>query len=120
MAKNRSDEATTATTEGEAQVQGTESAATEATAAVAAGADDRFKKIKHPETGAEVNRKDYILDLWVNRKMSRGAIAKHLTELTGKKVAYQIVFATTKGKAGGPDKPVEGAAPAAAGEGQTA
>lgn len=113
MAKNRSDEATTQ--EADTQVQNTDTAATEATAAVAAGADDRFKKIKHPESGQEVNRKDYILDLWVNRKMSRGAIAKHLTEITGKKVAYQIVFATTKGKAGGPDKPVEGAAPGAAG-----
>lgn len=68
-------------------------------------ADERFKKVRHPDTGAEVNRKDYILELWQVKKMSRGDIARHLSELTGKKVAYQVVFATTKGKPGGPDKP---------------
>lgn len=119
MAKNRSDESTQNTENTEGQVQNTE-----ATATTAAGAgDDRFKKIKHPGTGQEVNRKDYILELWQVNKMTRGAIAKHLTELRsvenggdGKKVPYQIVFATTKGKPGGPDKPVEGTAPAATAE----
>lgn len=110
MARKASDESTTnevATEAGTVQE-------TTAAAPAAATADDRFKKIIDPETNTEVNRKDYILKLWVERKMSRGAIAKHLTEITGKKVAYQIVFATTKGKPGGPDKPVEGTTPATA------
>ena len=86
----KSDTETTATENTEAGTAQT----TEGTAAVAAtGADDRFKKITHPQTGLEVNRKDYILELWAN-KMSRGAIAKHLSEITGKKAVYQVVFAT--------------------------
>lgn len=72
-------------------------------------ADDRYKKVTHPETGQQVNRKDYILELYQVKKMSRGDIARHLTEITGKKVPYQIVFATTKGKPGGPDKPAPAA-----------
>lgn len=74
--------------------------------------DERYKKVTHPETGQLVNRKDYILELYQVKKMSRGDIARHLSEITGKKVAYQVVFATTKGKPGGPDKvaPAETAA----------
>lgn len=118
MAKNRSEEPTN-----EAAV--VETAAETAAAGTAVTGDDRFKKIIHPETGKEVNRKDYIIELWQVKKWSRGQIAKHLTELRsvanggdGKKVPYQIVFATTKKIPGGPDKPTEAApvaeAPAAA------
>jgi 3-oxoacyl-ACP reductase-like protein len=74
--------------------------------------DERYKLVKHPETGAMVKRIDYIKELWTVKKWARGAIAKHLTEITGKKVTYQIVFAATKKLAGGPDKPAE-PAPAA-------
>jgi hypothetical protein len=66
--------------------------------------DERFRTVTDPKTGEQIKRKDYILKLWVEQKMSRGEIAKHLTEITGKKVPYQIVFAATKEVAGGPDK----------------
>lgn len=104
----------------------TEQANTEQTAGAATTAtpaDDRFKKVTTP-SGRELNRKDYILELWTGavtsdnaegKKWSRGQIAKHLSEITGKAVKYQIVFATTKGKAGGPDKPAEAAAAPAEG-----
>ena len=72
--------------------------------------DERFKMVKHAKTGALVKRKDYILELWQSDKMSRGDIAKHLSTITGKKVAYQIVFAATKKIPGGPDKVAEAAA----------
>ena len=91
MAKN--DKNTEATEKTEAK---TEVAAVEA--------DERFKKITHPETGEVVNRKDYIMECWQKKKMSRGQIAKHLSEITGKKVIYQVVFAVIKkGTPGGPD-----------------
>ena len=63
--------------------------------------------------GAQVKRIDLIRALWVNQKLSRGTIAKYLTELSGKKIPYQIVFSGTKGLTGGPDK-VVAAAPVAA------
>lgn len=74
-------------------------------------ADERFKMVRHAETGEMVKRKDYILYLFQQKKWGRGQIAKHLSEITGKPVKYQIVFAATKGLKGGPDKPE--AAPAA-------
>lgn len=93
-----------------------ETTATAAPAQVVA--DERYRKVKDPETGEIVNRKDFILKCWTEKKMSRGAIAKQLTEMnsvenggSGKKVPYQIVFASTKGVAGGPDKPTEVATP---------
>ena len=90
-------------------------AADAAAAPVEATADERFVMIKHDVSGEMVKRKDFILECWQQRKMSRGDIAKKLTEIQGKKVPYQIVFAATKKIAGGPDKvaetPVE-AAPA--------
>lgn len=103
MAKNPKDQAT------ENHEQTAAPATNEAPAA-----DERFKMVTDPETNQPVKRKDYILKCWQQKKMSRGAIAKHLTELTGKKVTYQIIFATVKKHPGGPDKPAEGAAPAAA------
>jgi hypothetical protein len=88
---------------------------TEATAATS-GNDERYKVVK--VDGKTWKRADYIRHCWVDRKMSRGAIAKHLTELNstdnggdGKKIPYQTVFAVIKkGTPGGPDKPAESAA----------
>lgn len=102
-------------------------AAPEGTAAVVDEnkADERFKFVTRPGTTEQVKRKDYILELWTGavtsnnpegKKYSRGDIARHLTEITGKKVAYQIVFAATKKIAGGPvpsEAPAAGEAPAA-------
>lgn len=65
------------------------------------------RKIMITVKGKEIARADYIRDRWTNGKASRGAIAKELTKLQGKPVPYQIVFAATKGIAGGPDKEVE-------------
>lgn len=81
--------------------------------------DERYVMVKHDVTGEIVKRKDFILECWQERKLSRGDIAKKLTEIQGKKVPYQIVFAATKKLPGGPDKVTEapageaGAAPAA-------
>lgn len=91
-------------------------------------ADERFKMIVRPGSNPpeQVKRIDYIRELWTGKvtssnpegkKYSRGAIAKHLTEITGKKVQYQIVFAATKGVAGGPPK--EDAAPGVPATGET-
>jgi len=55
-------------------------------------------------SGATVKRIDLIRALWQQQKMSRGAIAKYLSQLKGQKIPYQIVFSGTKGLAGGPDK----------------
>lgn len=82
----------------------------------ATASDERYKMVTPPATknpdgtetpSAPVKRVDYIRDLWA-RKMSRGDIARHLTQITGKKVPYQIVFAATKGIQGGPDKSAAG------------
>lgn len=82
-----------------------ETQATENAAAVEEPkADERYRMVKRPDTGEMVKRKDYILELWTQKRWSRGEIAKHLTEITGKKVPYQIVFAATKDVAGGPVK----------------
>lgn len=98
--------------ETEAQVDtGAPAESTEA-ATEAPKTDERYKFIKDPATGENVKRKDFILKCWTQDKMSRGDIAKKLTELSGKKVPYQIVFAATKGVAGGPAKAPE--TPAAA------
>lgn len=53
--------------------------------------------------GEEVSRADYIRREWQAGK-TRGQIAKDLTKLQGKPIPYQIVFAATKGVAGGPKK----------------
>lgn len=97
-------------------VVATDVVSTETTVAEAAAAtpeepksDERYKLVTLKD-GSVVKRKDYILDRWVNGKKSRGEIAKELTELTGKKVAYQIVFAGTKGVKGGPVAVPEGEA----------
>ncbi len=86
-----------------------------ATNVEAQAADRRYKKLKHDQTGQEVNRIDFIRECWTKRKMARGAIAKLVSQLSGEKVPYQIVFSATKKLAGGPDKTAE-AAPAASAE----
>jgi len=50
--------------------------------------------------GQRVSRQDYIRGRWQGGKDKtiRGAIAKELTRLEGKKVPYQIVFQATKEK----------------------
>lgn len=74
--------------------------------------DERYKMVTLKD-GTVMKRKDFILQRWTVDKKSRGDIAKELTELTGKKIPYQIVFAGTKGVKGGPDKaPETPAAPA--------
>lgn len=109
MARNRNQAQEANMSDNENQTEVTEN--TEATAAAVVEepkADERYKLVTRPDTGAQVKRKDYILELWAAGK-SRGEIAKHLTEITGKKVPYQIVFAATKDVKGGPAKPAEGA-----------
>lgn len=63
------------------------------------------RKIMLTVDGEEISRVDFIRREWEAGK-SRGAIAKELTKLQGKAVPYQIVFAATKGLAGGPKKEV--------------
>jgi hypothetical protein len=64
--------------------------------------DGRFKLVTNPVTGEQVKRIDYIRELWKAGTHTRSAIAKHLTEISGETVPYQIVFAATKGIPGGP------------------
>ncbi len=115
MSENQNTETETAVAETNQTVEtaegGPKNAEAATAAATATAADERYKTVEHPVTGQTVRRLDYIRELWVNG-MARGDIAKHLTEITKKKVPYQIVFAATKGLAGGPVK-VPAAAPAA-------
>jgi hypothetical protein len=53
--------------------------------------------------GEQVKRLDYIREQWA-AKVSRADIAKAVSELQGKTIPYQIVFAATKGIEGGPDR----------------
>ncbi len=96
----------------------------ETLAATPAIPDERYKKLTLDDAGSTfaygdtsksgqtVNRIDYIRSAWTVGKQARGAIAKELSRLSGKKVTYQIVFSATKGVAGGPAPAA--AAPAAA------
>jgi hypothetical protein len=127
MARDKSSAEASATENTEQAAATTQTPAPPAPTAVAVS-DDRYKKVKVPVLGTDgkptgefvvKNRKDYILELWGN-KWGRGPIAKHLTDLNtvenggdGKKIPYQIVFAATKGKPGGPDKVTPGAPVAA-------
>jgi hypothetical protein len=127
MAKN--DESKTATTNTASSNGATPPAvpATETAAAPAAAAsavpDERYRKLVLDDAGAtfaygdaskagqSVNRIDYIRSAWTVMKQGRGAIAKEVSRLAGKKVTYQIVFSATKGVAGGP-APAPAATPA--------
>jgi hypothetical protein len=76
--------------------------------------DERYRKVTLDEAGSQfaygdpsksgvtVNRIDFIRNAWAVGRKSRGAIAKELTRLTGKKVTYQIIFSATRGAPGGP------------------
>ena len=55
------------------------------------------KTITHPETGEEMNRADYIRELYADGEgLSRRDIAKKLTQLTDDLVDYATVWAATK------------------------
>jgi hypothetical protein len=87
-------------------------------ATVATVADERFVMVttdgRHGTTAnAQVKRIDLIRGLWQTQKMPRGQIAKYLSEISGKKIPYQIVFSGTKGLPGGPDKVAAPVAPVA-------
>lgn len=84
------------------------------TAPVAAPApnDERYRMVPDKALkgdGSMVKRSDYMKALYVEKKWSRGQIRKHISEITGKDIKFQIVYAATKGLKGGPDKPAEGA-----------
>jgi|GEM_PF-6206561 len=79
-----------------------EASEVEAEAEAPAEKKSRAIMLTHPETGEEVRRLDYIRELWVTGEYTRGEIARHLSEISNKPVAYQIVFQATKGLAGGP------------------
>lgn len=65
------------------------------------------KQVMITVNGESVSRVEYIRSRWT-AGATRSEIAKELTELQGKTVPYQIVFAGTKGISGGPVKaPVE-------------
>lgn len=49
----------------------------------------------HPETGAEINRADYIRELF-EAGMTRKEIAVHITKMTGDLCDYSTVWAATK------------------------
>lgn len=55
------------------------------------------KVITHPETGEEVNRADYIRELYADGTgLTRREIAEYLTKLTGELVDYAAVWNATK------------------------
>jgi hypothetical protein len=125
MARNKNEgeteQAAGTNTEGQAPAATAEQPAATAAAVAEVKADERYKMVRDPESGQEVKRIDFIRKRWTVDKKSRGAIAKELSELTGKPVKYQIVFQATKGVAGGPPKEAAAtpaAAPAST-EGQT-
>lgn len=84
MAKNKNEEVETETVETEE----------------APKTDNRHIRITDPATGEEVKRVDWIREVYTTEGGeyygNRGAIARKLTELQGKKVPYQIVFAATR------------------------
>lgn len=56
------------------------------------------------EAGEQVKRLDYIRERWATKTVTRAQIKEEVSKLGGKEIAYQIVFAATKGIEGGPDK----------------
>lgn len=58
------------------------------------------------KAGTKVKRADFIRDCWTRLQWTRGAITKEINRLNtlsgDKLIKYQIVFAATKGIAGGP------------------
>jgi hypothetical protein len=82
--------------------------------------------VNDPENGQPIARQDLIKRLWANEKLSRSQITAVLNDpkvnTSGKKIPYQIVFAATKGVAGGPENPTSAASSlkGAGGQGETA
>jgi hypothetical protein len=64
--------------------------------------------VNDPENGSPIGRQELIKRLWTEDKLSRSQITTVLNDekvnSTGKKIPYQIVFAATKGVAGGPEQ----------------
>ncbi len=58
--------------------------------------DSRKIMITDPDTGQPIARVDYCRREVMERGVTRGDVARKLTEIQGKPVAYQIVFAATK------------------------
>lgn len=77
------------------------------TTEVATESNKQGRKVMLPNGEARV---DYIRRRFYDEGAKRGDIARELTELTGEKVAYQIVFAATKTKERG-EAPATEAAP---------
>src|SRR5262244_1552027 len=68
-------------------------------------ADDRHRLVTldgnyGEKAGTKVKRADFIRDMWVNQRWSRGQITKEINRLNkasgDKEIKYQIVFAATK------------------------
>lgn len=76
--------------------------------------DKNYAEISGFEEGKEVTRQEYITKRWTVDGVERGEIARELSDLEGKKVAYQIVFQGTKNKTQAGKPAAE--APAAEGE----
>ena len=64
-----------------------------AAGAAAASGDERFVFVNHPDTGAKTKRKDLILELWTQKKMSRSDIRKVLNE-AGADMKHIVKFNT--------------------------
>lgn len=101
-------------TEQAPQTNGAATPTEAASTAASTVADERYRKLTLDDAGStfaygdtsksgqSVNRIDFIRSAWTVGKQARGAIAKEVSRLAGKKITYQIVFSATKGVAGGP------------------
>lgn len=129
MAKDRSAQ-NTEQTAADVAVEGQTQAAPAAAATTTAS---NVIMVTDPDTNTPVRRTDYIRKCAAEKGMTRGQIAKHLTELNGKagifeadgttpkKVPYQAVFAVLKkGAAVAPANPQTPAPVAQTGEQQPA
>jgi hypothetical protein len=79
-----------------------EAPASTETAAATEGNDSRFVMLNVPEgdpsgLSGQQKRVDVIRALAKTGEWERGRIAKHISQLQGSKVAYQIVFQATRG-----------------------
>ena len=75
--------------------------------------DNRYVMIADPDNkGQLIKRLEFIKREVIEKGRPRGEVAKQLSQIQGKKVPYQIVFAATKGfKAAKPEaKPAAAAA----------
>ena len=113
MAKRENTDVNESTENTEANTEANTGAGVEAApAAEAPKVDKRHKKItviNEDGSTREVNRTDYIRELWAAGSMTRGEIRDHLknecsADDGANDIAYQIVFAATKDLAGGPSE----------------